>query len=615
MGGMVAESSNSLSDNDWALIANWIRAEKELRAAHRTDKEKIWKEIDRQIAMTARVRREEEKVPAWYPATELPLQFNAVEVIAADARRLIFPRSGSWYRVSAEVSDQYIARWMQNRMANPLVGSDATPVNLDQETADAIVRSVIDYYHDFYNFKGSIDLFLAEQIKYGTGCMRVRPVRKLLYGKKSGEIKGPAVIPCSIWNTYLDDSWATLLHEGEFVGPSGIRCIWQPLVDVQKAANSGGDGWMPERVSKLVGKTGPDDRRERVELIEFEGDVLAPRSEGSIFLPNVIVTVAVGNSQDVVRFRQNPMPFRSYIVGHYFKHDVRHAYGDSPLVKGQPLQEMATEMANDLMAVGRLNALPPVAYDRFDPNLVGMGGPQIFPGAQWPTDAPNAIEPKQIGDPVALLNAYVGILKQYEDTTGNTEGRRGQRLKSHTTADAANIEAAQGISRTEDFVADQLSGCLRHMLHMEYEIIKKVMTKPQGVPVNSEGIDGWINLMNQDLPDDVDFRVVGAEGAFVERERATSFVEATAAVLQAAQLAMTAGIAVPVNFEAIAREIYERFGVNNTSKFIGSVTTIAGGAALESAIPGIAGGDPALAAATGSPVEAPIEGQPGPTIQ
>jgi hypothetical protein len=108
---------------------------------------------------------------------------------------------------------------------------------------------------------------------------------------------------------------------------------------------------------------------------------------------------------------------------------------------------------------------------------------------------------------------------------------------------------------------------------------------------------------------------MGAEGAFSDREKAASFNEFSLGLVQLVTAAAQMGVPVPVNWEALAIEFAERHGINNPSKFIGALPAIAGGAAAEQSIPGIAGGDPAMAAATGSPMEAPIEGPAGPTIQ
>ena len=281
---------------------------------------------------------------------------------------------------------------------------------------------------------------------------------------------GPAVIPCSIKNTYLDDTPTAVLHEGIAISPSIIRTKLQNLESLKRAAKTGGPekGWIISQLNKIEDPADDEGRRGFVETIEFEGDLIVPKSKGSIFLPNVIVTVAVHKGPPrPVRFRESPVPFRSYAVGHYMRDDVSSPYGASPLMKGQPIQEAATEIFNDLMAVAALDAQPPITYDRHEVEFAGSNGPEIFPGAQFPADAPNAIEILKVGDQGALLNSYLALLKQYEDLTGANDPRRGSALKSHTTRGATELEASRGIARTDDFVTGVEQGPLTSILHME----------------------------------------------------------------------------------------------------------------------------------------------------
>ena len=630
--------------NEWDSIANWIRAELQLRRDGRRHKEQMWKEIDRQLSMmpvqsaVTDQRTADPSNPVWYPKIELPLQFNALEVISADVRRFLFPRTGSWFNVSANLSDEYAQRWDSRRSAGltlpdpqmnafitamginagkpaPLIGSEPVPVKLDQEVANVLPKAALEYFHRFYDFRKRICTFVTECLKYGEGVIRVRPVKANQYAsrfKGSKSLTGPAVIPCSLWNTYLDDTWQATMHEGVLMSPSVIRCAWQPLESLKRAGASGGDGWLPDEIKKLTGKVGPDNRKEQVELVEFEGDVLVPMSDDTIFLPNVIITIAIGDGVKTVRFRENPMPFRSYVSHSYFQSDMKSAYGDSPLGKGMPIQKIATSIINDIAAVSRLNGIPPVSYDRNDPGFAGTGGPLIFPGAQWATDAANSIEVYKVGDVNALVTAYLASIKQYEDTVGVNDSRRGERLKSHTTAGAAQIEATQGLSRTDDFVTDLLAGPMATILHMEYEIVKQTMKKPLSISIGDEGIDGWINLAADDLADEVEFEVVGSEGAMEERQRLESFILATKSHVELAMAAAQLGTPVPTNFEAMVVELYDRANVTNANRYVGAASAISGGAAAESVIPGIAG-VPGQEAGAAAPMEAmPPTGPVGP---
>ncbi len=597
------------SKAEWDEVASYIKAEKEDRATRRqlAGLTEIWGEIDRQLHMqplpkpypVRPMAREEQN--SWYPELETPLQFNTLEVIAADTRRLLFPRNTDWYRPTSNMDEEFLARFNERRNVRPLVEASIVPEQGDQETIDTLVKVALDHYHKLYDFRGKMDLLLAEAIKYGTMVGRVREVQHARFthdyrGVGDRSIIGPAIIPCSIKQTYLDDRDSQMAHEGVMMGPSVIRESWQFLPDMLKAAEAGGKdkGWLLENVRKLEAKTGEDKRRGQVEKLEYEGDLIVPRrgASGYLFMPNVQVTVAVGTSTEVVRFQTNPYPFRSYVVGHYMRDDISTPYGSSPLMKGQPVAEACAQALNDLMAIGALNAMPPVSYSRFDTVLQGMGGPPLYPGARWGASDAAAVQVHQIGNPMPLLQTYMALIKQYEDVTGVNDPRRGAQTKSHTTATAIDIESTKGLSRTDDFAIGLQKGPITTMLYMEYEIIKRVMKKPTPISVNMAGIEGWVTINRDDLPDEVEFTVSGAVGVLEEKERHQNFLAAVQTAVQLQQAGMAVGMPVQIDYQAMIIEEFKRAGVPNAAKFITAPTGLPGGAAGGAALPGIAAGVP-----------------------
>ena len=99
---------------DFAQIEGFICEELKSRKAARKDREKIWKDIDRQLAMTpdASYKLDAQGKPdrqrAWMPESELPLQAQTLEVLTADSRRMKFPDSGPWFAAHSEVTDKYL---------------------------------------------------------------------------------------------------------------------------------------------------------------------------------------------------------------------------------------------------------------------------------------------------------------------------------------------------------------------------------------------------------------------------------------------------------------------------------------------------------------------------
>lgn len=597
-----------LSANSLKAIAEFIKSDYEGRKRDRSELEAHWDEIDRQIEMRPLPRETQSGNSSdWYPALESSLQFNALEVIAADARRLKFPRGTEWFTVLANLDDEYLERWDRRRLKFPIIGGQPTPIKLDQETANSLVKATLDHYHRLYDFRGAIDTFDAEMIKYGTGAVRVREIelaafRQEFRGVSDRNLIGPAVVPCSIRNTYLESS-AMLLHEGLSIAPSVIRCSEQLLDEVKRSARLGGEGrgWLVREVEKLDPEKDPD-QRGFVKLLEFEGDLIVPRTSTNLFLPGYLCTIVVGGQGPrVIRLKETK---KSYVVGNYMRHDPLSPYGVSPLMKGRPGQEAVTEVFNDLLAAARLNALPPIKYDAHDPNFQATGGPEIYPGAKWAADAPDRTEAVQIGDLAGLLNSYAVLVKQYEDLTGVNDPRRGAQIKSHTSATSTTIEAERGVARTDDFVSSIEYGPLRTILYMEFEIARRVLTKEIPIPMSAAGMEGYVNIGKDDLADEATFFVHGSEGAIEERNKLQQFMLATQQVVQmvplAAQLAQ-AGLAVPLNidFEALANEIYQRAGIQNTTRFIRPGAGRPDGSQAE---PGSAPGAPGVQAGAAAPV-------------
>src|SRR5580692_29699 len=84
------KKARRFDDRDWKWIAEYIVEEYLKRKEARKDRERHWKEIDRQVAMEP--ENSQKKLPngsvdtkkLWMAETELPLQAQALEVLTAD---------------------------------------------------------------------------------------------------------------------------------------------------------------------------------------------------------------------------------------------------------------------------------------------------------------------------------------------------------------------------------------------------------------------------------------------------------------------------------------------------------------------------------------------------
>lgn len=535
--------------SDFDKMASFIYEEYKRRAGseRRMELEAQWNDIDRQVALKAKAGDSRDNSSgqsgsadrrAWMSAVELPNQANALEVLTDDALRLMFPKVNTdWYAAQALIDDDEVEDIQDNFRVGGVTDVDVQEITakmgkVDQESLDLLVHAVMDYSHNQYDYVGVWKQLLSEALKYGTAVGRwVIAERDVMTQHYRGVSDGkwPFLVPCSIKNVFLDDTLQQTLKEGMEIGPSTIQTKYQNLDDLKMAAAKGGadKGWIQSNIAELQAGSAQGVRRNHVQLLEFEGDLLIPRSRDAIFVPNVVMTVAVGGSVRLVRYRENPFPFRSYLPFVYQKDDADSPYGTSPLVKGRPLQEAATEAANRMMDVACLQAEPPTEWDRNDNGLVGAGGPIIAPGSMMGVErVGQSVNPMKIGDLGGVMNLYLALDKKYEEATGVNDPRRGGDLKSHTTALATDINASRSVLRTEEFVDSVERGALKTSLYQEYWLVRDCLKSREiTVPVDARGVKGHLTINKQALPSVVDFTAQGSQGAVTKRERAQNLMQ------------------------------------------------------------------------------------------
>lgn len=586
---------------DWNHIADYICETKESRKKDRKDNEKIWKEIDRQIAMTPDTSHKLDrngnvvKGKEWMPELELPLQAQTLEVLTADARRMMFPDAGPWFESHVALTDDYLEK--VDFQAIVTGDQNEVPTQIDQDAADKMVAGVISHWHRQYDFFGNIDQINAEAFKYGLGIGRARLVDKRVFqhtakGVVKRKQKIPVLFPVSIKTCFPDDSEHRLMNEGHIVGPSMVRAWNQLLTDVKMAAEQGGKdpndengGWMPANFKGVE-----SEKDGTVELIEMEGDFIVPRkTTGNIYIPNAIATVMVGKSgskvaKKIVRFRFRNLPLSSYIQFPYHVEHLDTVYPSSPLIKGWPIQKSAVDALSRIVEAGALNTQPPMQYDDDDVKLASQGGPQIYPGALW--GATGTVTPHYIGDPGALFSVYAGLLQQYADTTGINAPRLGQQTVSHTTAFAKEAELQRGTIRTVDYVRATLKGPMAQWLHMAYELGRSVMSEES---VYIDAYNGFVDLNKERLPERVTFEAHGAGGPQEEAAKQQQKLAAVQQAIQMDQLAVQMGNQPSLNLPALIEQTLREGGWTDVDVALNTETMAA---QPTQAVPGIVQQEP-----------------------
>lgn len=553
---------------DWDYIAEFGIEELKRRKGARKDREKQWAEVDRQIAMEPELAFK--KLPNgkidpkrhWMAETELPLQAQALEVLTADTRRLMFPDTGNWFRAHAETTDEYL----QRVNFQSLIKGDETevPSRINQDNADKLVEGYLTNIFKQGDFATRVDRINAESFKYGMGVARGRMETKNIYidearGVTKETKKIPVLVPCSIKNTYLDEPMPSM-HSAQVLGPMQLSEDFIKFENIQLAANKGSTdpkdmdgGWMPSACSKIV-----PDKDGYVRVIELEGDLIIPRKTvRSMVIPGAIVTILAGEkaSRSVIRFRFRKYPFSSYLLFPYHYEGANDAYPTSPLMKGRPVQMLATDAANRLLDSSMLKIMPPVSYDRSDMYFAQTGGPEIYPGAMWGSSDKITAHTELGGDPAALASAMAQALNLYAELTGILPSRLGAQTVSHTTAYAKDAELQRGAVRTVDYVKQSGEGPMLRWLDMAYQMGRDSLTANEKFSFYIAPYGGFVEIDKSHLPDCSSFEWLGAGGPGDDNQKMQARINSLLLALKIDQVKVSMGGKPSLDLDGAQREV------------------------------------------------------------
>lgn len=560
---------------DWDHIAEYVIQEWERRKRDRTEREKHWKEVDRQVAMDPDIRfkmlsnGQVDSRRQWMSEMELPLQAQALEITVADARRMEFPDTGPWFRAHAEMTDEYLDGV---DFSSLVLGDEAeVPSRINQDNADKLVEGFLLHYFRQNDLFTRMDRINAEAFKYGMGVGRGRMETKSVYihearGVREEKQRIPTLAPVSIKNLYLDDPKPSM-HSSQVLGPAHIAEDWIRLENLLLAANKGSTnpdsedgGWMPQAVRKLE-----PDSDGYVQILEMEGDLIVPRkTTRSVVIPGAIVTVALGGkdsggsvTRNVVRFRFRKMPMSSYVLFPYHYESVDDTYPTSPLMKGRPVQIMATDALNRLMDSAALKNAPPTGYDRNDPQFASEGGPAINPYAQWSTNDPQAIRVfhEVGGDPSALSSVLSMAINLYAELTGVLPARLGAQTVSHTTAFAKDAELQRGAVRTVDYVRQSGHGPITRWLDMAYRMGRNGLGSRETMSFYIDAYGGYVEVGKSALPERANFEWFGSGGPAEEQQKMQSRLQSLQLAMQMDQIGAQYGKQPTLDLEAAIREV------------------------------------------------------------
>ncbi len=566
---------------DWNYIADYVIEEKTRRKTARKDREKCWKEIDRQVAMEPELAFKKlangqiDTRKRWMAETELPLQAQALEVLTADTRRMLWAKS--WFNAHAKVTDEYLAKVDFKSL---LAGDEAeVPSQINQDNADKLVSGfLLHLFGETFNDEDMytrVDRINAESFKYGMGVGRARKYRKNLYVKARNGMRKetrivPVLAPCSIKNLYLDDPRPSM-HSAQLLEPAHIAEDYIKLENLQMAANRGSTdpddedgGWMPKNLKDIV-----EDDKGYVTLLEMEGDIVVPRkTTRSMVLPGCIVTVVVGGqsggktTSGVIRFRWRQSSKPSYLLFPYHYEGTDEPYPTSPLMKGRPVQIAATDAMNRFLDSAMLKIAPPVGYDRTDMMFAQNGGPLIAPFELWATSDPAAIKAHTEigGDPGVMTAAIAQLINLYAELTGVLPARLGAQTISHTTAFAKDAELSRGAVRTVDYVNTIGNGPVTRWLDMAYQMGREEIGSRESVCFYIQEYGGYVEVTQEQLPDYATFEWFGAGGPAEEAQKRQMKISSLTLAMQMDQVGAAMGKPPKVDLDAAIAQVLREGG-------------------------------------------------------
>ncbi len=605
----VSEPKRRFDARDWAWIAEYVQNEAESRQRKRSDLEAQWREIDRQVAMVPDVSHK--KMPngqidarkMWMAEMELPLQAQALEVLTADARRMMFPTAGPWFAAHAELTDAYLEKV---DFASLITGDENdVPSLITQDNADKLVEGFLLSLFGQYDLPTRIDRVNAESFRYGMGIGRLRMETKNVFitearGVRKETQRLPVLVPVSVKNVLLDTPMPSM-HSAQVLGEQVIAEDWMSFANLAIAAGRGSTdpddedgGWMPQNLKGFE----PDDDG-NVRLLEMEGDIVVPRKTmRSVVMPGTIVTVAVGKadsdgkvSRAVVRCRYRKYPFSSYLLFPYHYESATDAYPTSPLMKGRTVQVTAVQALNRALDAAALKNSPPVGYDKSNMEFAAQGGPVIHPYAMWGTIDPVKVYAEVGGDPMALASMMSLAINLYSELTGILPGRLGAQTVSHTTAFAKDAELSRGAVRTVDYVNTVGDGAMANLLDRAFVMGRDALKDGEKISFFIKAYGGFVSLLKSQLPERASFEWFGAGGPAEAQQKRQNKLNALALAIQMEQVGMAAGMPPDLDLAAAKREVLREGGWTDVDA-ITRAASPAGGPTAAPGVPGAAGGSP-----------------------
>ena len=543
------KASKKITKRDWDKVERYLKDELQQRkdSPSRTDHERIWREVDRQVQMQpmTKMNRDGSEVDmSWHNVVELGELSKSSENISADVRRILFPPSRFWFEAHSDLTDQF--------PFDPKTGERQQDTEL-QAKEDGRLRSFMVQQHEDFGLKDRVELCVKEALHHGSFVGEVDwEEQEMIFEATKVKTRGSAVlIPHSMWNCYPDRSPSVLGTQMFYTGSMFIES-YMPRYKCEKLIKSGLDGWMASQWKKVPKDEHKvkDEVLKDVKITTYWGDLVIERGndEDDLYFPNHKAKLFNGK---LVYMAPNETPYPPLIYRGYERMDVRDPYYISPIIKQSPMQKLASQLANKTMDGIELAIEPPIVYDGNDPDFVLNGGPVIAPGSKVSTKGSNAFQQMQVGDVTAALQGLQLCLNEMKEKLGRPGKPVGDRA---TKAEVVKASQDQEVSLV-DFIS-KMETALRSYLYMQHAMNLQSLGIYTYYSPEADDPD-FLVMTKKDLPKAVHFEVVGARGVLGEEER-NQKMKVTTAFLAGSPL-----FANLLDAHAIALEMYSDDGVKN----------------------------------------------------
>lgn len=537
-----------IAKRDLETVAEYIKSEKARRKnnKYRQAHERIWKEVDRQVAMQPEAHDQNSPQEGWEPNIELGSLADASEVIAADVMRIAFPSDRDWFTPHVNITEELE---LDPMTGEPMIDTEK------QQLRDNIYKSLISQQHTDFGLRHRVKLSVKEALHHGSFVAVVDwRTQRQFYGAGIKEIGAPVWIPHSMWKCYPDDSpyivGTNITYEGSMIIEEDV-----PVSVVLQQA------WM--NLDKVKEKAG---KEPNITLTYWYGDIYIKRAAGDgIFIPNQKVVVY---DDHVLHVESNQTSSSPIIYAGYERDDVLDPYYSSPLIKRSPTHKLATHCANKYVEAIDLRTKPPIGYDANEPAFRKEGGPLIAPGEMFALRSGGAVVPIEVADPSWALQGMQFFKAEVEEGVGVDAVRKGATAPVEQTAYEVSKMDQRSEIRTIDFVATLEVQGLKPYLYFQHELNKKKLG-PYGFYNSQMNTPDFITADKSDLNNwakECRFDVVGSKGVLGEERRRQGSLEVTGF------FASTPGFAERLNHDAIMQDAYRDVGVKDPEKYMVSQT-------------------------------------------